>query len=62
MLNEVEIDCPYCGERFVTLVDPSMDDQEYIEDCQVCCQPIVFEVRLDTISGEPTVSVRRDND
>jgi hypothetical protein len=62
MLSEVDIDCPYCGERFVSLVDTSIDQQEYIEDCQICCNPIVFEVRLDTISCEPTLTVRRDND
>ena len=62
MLSEIHIDCPYCGERFVSLVDTSIDQQEYIEDCQICCNPIVFEVRLDTISGEPTLTVRRDND
>ncbi|MBI1423627.1 MAG: CPXCG motif-containing cysteine-rich protein [Gammaproteobacteria bacterium] len=62
MLDEVEVMCPYCGERFTTLMDTSIDQQEYIEDCQVCCNPIVFEVRLDTISGEPTLTTRRDND
>ena len=62
MLDEVEVMCPYCGETFTTLVDTSVDQQEYIEDCQICCNPIVFEVRLDTISGEPTLTTRRDND
>ena len=62
MLSEVRIACPYCGEEFVSLVDPSVAQQEYIEDCQICCNPIVFEVSLDTMSREPTVNVRRDND
>jgi hypothetical protein len=62
MLNEVTVSCPYCGEQFVTLVDTSVEQQEYIEDCQICCNPIVFEVSLDTMSGEPTVSVHRDNE
>ena len=35
--------CPHCGERIELVVDPSAD-QEYIEDCQVCCSP--FEVRV----------------
>jgi len=62
MLDEVTIDCPYCGERFVTLIDTSVDQQQYVEDCQVCCSPILFELSLDTISGEFTISVRREND
>ena len=26
------------------LLDPSVAEQEYIEDCQVCCNPIEFRV------------------
>ncbi|MEJ2361784.1 MAG: CPXCG motif-containing cysteine-rich protein [Gammaproteobacteria bacterium] len=62
MLTEVDVICPYCGERFTSFLDPSVDQQEYIEDCQVCCNPIVFEVRLDTMDGEPMLTVRRDNE
>jgi len=62
MLSEVQIDCPYCGERFVSLVDTSIEQQEYVEDCQICCSPIVFEVKIDTISDEITVTTRREND
>jgi Cysteine-rich CPXCG len=38
------IQCPYCGESIEVLVDCSIDDQEYIEDCSVCCSPIIFSV------------------
>jgi len=62
MLTEYDIDCPYCGERISVLLDTSVAQQEYIEDCQVCCNPILFEVRLDTIENEFSVSVRREND
>lgn len=34
------VDCPYCGEENEIAVDPgSGASQEYVEDCQVCCQP-----------------------
>jgi len=36
----VTVQCPYCGERFQTEVDVSAGAFSYIEDCQVCCQPI----------------------
>ena len=36
----VAIQCPYCGEQFETAVDLSAGAFSYIEDCQVCCQPI----------------------
>jgi len=43
--GDLDVDCPYCGERFGTTVDLSAGSQAYIEDCQVCCQPI--ELRLE---------------
>jgi hypothetical protein len=34
------VQCPYCGEPNEIALDPgSGQDQEYVEDCQVCCQP-----------------------
>jgi hypothetical protein len=46
--------CPYCGERISFLLDPSAADEAYIEDCEVCCQPIEALFGLDedgAISG-----------
>jgi hypothetical protein len=36
----VAVQCPYCGETFETAVDLSAGSFQYVEDCQVCCQPI----------------------
>ena len=40
------VTCPYCNERYELVVDPSVDHQSYVEDCFVCCQPIVFDVTV----------------
>lgn len=32
--------CPYCWESISMLLDPSVSKQSYIEDCEVCCNPI----------------------
>jgi hypothetical protein len=40
------VHCPYCGEPFETAVDPSSGSMSYIEDCQVCCQPIEFRLEV----------------
>jgi hypothetical protein len=38
--TSADVICPYCGETNTVGVDPgSGDDQSYVEDCQVCCQP-----------------------
>ena len=62
MLETVDVACPYCGEVFATSVDCSAGPQRYIEDCQVCCQPIDFRVQVDSDGSLLGVEVRRDND
>ncbi len=33
--------CPYCSERISMLLDISVEGQQsYVEDCEVCCNPI----------------------
>lgn len=60
-LTEKAIDCPYCGETINVLIDSSDIDQQYIEDCQVCCKPINFLV-TENMSGELDVSVYSDDE
>ncbi len=38
--------CPYCWERISMLLDPDMSGEVYIEDCQVCCNPIEVEFEM----------------
>lgn len=40
------ISCPYCGESIELVIDTSIDQQQYIEDCQVCCRPISVNVSI----------------
>ena len=41
------LECPYCGESFETPVDASSGSARYVEDCQICCQPIEFNLEVD---------------
>ncbi len=44
--TEAIVECPHCGEANEIALDPgSGDDQEYVEDCQVCCRPWLMYVR-----------------
>ncbi|HCE41519.1 CPXCG motif-containing cysteine-rich protein [Alloalcanivorax profundimaris] len=60
-LIPVPVQCPHCWEWFDALVDPSQGDQEYVEDCHVCCRPLVFTVAL-TDPDAPEVTARPEND
>jgi hypothetical protein len=38
--TETTVACPYCGESVEITLDPGGGPaQEYVEDCEVCCQP-----------------------
>lgn len=59
-LDEQMLSCPYCGEIISVLVDCSVLDQDYIEDCQVCCRPMLISV---CIEGEQVfIQARQEND
>ncbi|HYC53257.1 MAG TPA: CPXCG motif-containing cysteine-rich protein [Gemmatimonadaceae bacterium] len=56
---EASVVCPYCAQPAQIALDPgSGNDQSYVEDCPVCCQP--WEVRVHyTASGAARVEVDR---
>jgi hypothetical protein len=60
-LQETTVSCPYCGENITVLVDGSVQEQQYIEDCEVCCQPMNIQVRISD-NGEFQVEARHEND
>jgi hypothetical protein len=45
-MEEVVLDCPYCGEPVALAVDTTAGhEQSYYEDCAVCCRPMEILVR-----------------
>lgn len=51
-MQEVYFTCPHCFQEISMLVDISLPEQEYIEDCEVCCNPI--EVKVSVMNQEIT--------
>lgn len=49
---EQHFQCPYCGQTVSCLLDLSLEAQCYVEDCEVCCQPIDIAYE----SGQGTVT------
>ena len=49
-LLDRNIRCPYCAERLTIVLDLSAGSQSYVEDCQVCCQPM--QVSFSAEDGE----------
>ena len=60
-LESIDIQCPYCWETIEILIDCSAGNQNYIEDCEVCCRPINIHVQIDN-EGIPFVEASREDD
>jgi hypothetical protein len=61
MLPVVDVHCPYCGEPLALTVDVSAGDHSYIEDCAVCCRPMVVAIRV-ADAGDFAIAVHRDDE
>lgn len=47
MLHFETITCPYCWESIEIAIDLSVDEQQQVEDCSVCCRPILITYRAE---------------
>ena len=61
ILIEQSVQCPYCGETIDLLIDDSIPQQDYIEDCQVCCRPINLKVEVEP-GGSTNILVTSGNE
>ena len=59
--QEATIRCPYCGEMISIVVDVSVEQQHYIEDCEVCCRPMDIKLSVPA-NGSVRIEVRTEND
>ena len=60
-VQELSLQCPYCGEGITVLADGSNAGQEYIEDCEVCCRPINLALSISD-TGELSIEARDENE
>lgn len=62
LLETVALVCPYCGEPFETTADTSGGNQDYVEDCPVCCQPIEMHCHVDDDGRLQSLQAQRQDD
>lgn len=47
MIQTETITCPYCWQPIEIVLDLSVESQRQVEDCSVCCRPIVITYRAE---------------
>jgi len=60
-LLNCDIYCPYCGENIALSIDNSVAEQDYYEDCSVCCRPIRIVQSID-VEGQRQLRILRDDE
>jgi hypothetical protein len=61
-MHEAVFQCAGCFEWVATTVDESGGSrQQYVEDCQVCCQPNVLTVRWDASAQAYSISAELES-
>ncbi len=62
MDNEATYICNACGEEIVIPIDLTEGtNQQYVEDCPVCCHPCVIQLQIRE-DGEIDVSANPEQD
>lgn len=62
-LEEPEkITCPYCGETVSVIVDYSAGEQQYYEDCPVCCRSILITIGFDEHGELSQIDARSEDE
>lgn len=61
-MDEIEQNfvCPFCGESISMLLDVSATQQQYIEDCEVCCRPIEIRFTAEENRVQSFIASRAD--
>ena len=51
-MTEYFFTCPHCLDKISMMIDTSVSNQDYIEDCETCCNPI--QISYTTLDNEIT--------
>jgi hypothetical protein len=56
-----EVACPYCGEPTQVHASTLETAEDFVEDCSVCCRPMLIHIRWDE-RGRAIAAAERESD
>ncbi len=39
--------CPHCFQEISISIDGSIKKQQYVEDCEICCNPLLITIEVE---------------
>ncbi|MEA3273974.1 MAG: CPXCG motif-containing cysteine-rich protein [Pseudomonadota bacterium] len=62
LVETYHLTCPWCGSPTEVTIDRTAGSQELVEDCHVCCSPMLVSAQCDSLTGALlAVSAVREN-
>ena len=62
MLETVDITCAWCWQLVPVTIDCSAGSAQLIEDCTVCCRPMLLSTTVGNDGTLQMIDAVRDND
>lgn len=62
LIEDLLLNCPYCGQPMEIDVDCTGGDQSLYEDCQICCMPVRLMIAVDGLGNLSSATALRDDE
>ncbi|WP_163931012.1 CPXCG motif-containing cysteine-rich protein [Paraferrimonas sp. SM1919] len=62
LVNHKNVSCPFCGQPFTLTLDATAGDQDYIEDCPTCCNPVHCHMHINEQNMNVELTIDSDNE
>ncbi|CAM3053269.1 CPXCG motif-containing cysteine-rich protein [Vibrio rarus] len=57
-----QIACPHCGQHITVSLDTTQGNQEFYDDCPVCCHSIHLNMQLDEVRDKVQLQIDADDE
>ena len=61
-ISEQRIECPHCGHQIKVAIDSSGGDQDYYDECSVCCKEIHYHLHIDDYYQKIQLAIDSDDE
>ncbi len=61
-LKEQRITCPHCGHHLFVMLDTTLGDQDYYDECPACCKEIHYNMHIEKKKKKVQLAVDSDDE
>jgi len=61
-VKQQRITCPHCGHHMFVMLDTSLGDQDYYDECPSCCKDVHLNMHIDEYRQKIQLAVDSDDE